>query len=574
MVSLLLEDPSRNITFVTFTRTSRTDTLLKLRNELPQGPLDQTDLVTPRVGTLHASASSIVHRLSAIVGLSPRFSVLISDKGERQLVVQDMIDDLGLQVSPGTLTKAILSYLRNLAIVEPPPLPEADLMSAFGHYMELLRFYNAHGMEELVFSAIQILEQHPEQVPPIFLQVDEYQDLNPSDQRLVSLIASNPRSEVVVVGDDAQSIYGFRDANFQGLTDLWESPGWESISFAHSHRLPSHVQRAALAVIADSGYLGSAINPREDDGHRVLTLQCTKSQYQGIAIARKITAFLDQHTKADGSPLTFSDIIVLCPSGKFIPGIRDALDQQGIPSRDISRSEIPNHVWKLILALRIALHLDNIAFRQWLEYLDLDPRVVTDMRRAAMDQNTDFVHFVESAPDGPARTTIARAGHLRDNSSTPVELIANLFDFPGIALTQEAITQAVSHILLEDGTLPPASKWVGILFQKFGVLEDQSAGDPQDAVLVTTLHSAKGLEAELVCLTWMNERYIPLAGRDPEEERRLLYVGMTRAKQDLVITFHELYENGRYLATEALSPFLRAVRGFLSIERVTADDLK
>ncbi|MBC8217474.1 MAG: ATP-dependent helicase [Planctomycetes bacterium] len=575
MISLLLEDPSRNITFVTFTRTSRTDTLAKLNKDLPQGSLDQDDVVTPRVGTLHASASTIVHRLSGIVALSPNFSVLIADKGERDLVVEEVIDDLGLDVSSHSLSKAFLSYLRNLAVVEFPPLSEGKLLSAFGYFMELLRFYNALGMEEIVFTAVQILQQHPDRVPPIFLQVDEYQDLNPADQRLVNLVASNPLSEVVVVGDDAQSIYGFRDANFQGLRDLWEAPGWDSLTFPDCHRLPPHVQRAALALISEGDYLGNAMNPREDDGRRVLVLQCTRPQYQGIILARRIKAFLDQHTRDDGSPLRFSDVIVLCPSGKFVPGIRKALlNDQGIPSRDISRPEIPSHIWKIILILRLALHADNIAFRQWLEYVNIDSSAITEIRRAAMDQNTNIISFCEGGPNQQAQIVIAHAHDLREHSQTAPELTAKLADFPGLDLPQDAITEAVSYLLLEDGTLPPRAQWLGILYRKFGVLEDQSASEPHDAVLVTTLHSAKGLEAELVCVTWMNERYMPFPGRDPEEERRLLYVGMTRAKQELIIAFHELYEKGKgYLSIQALTPFLRAIGPYLSIERVAAKDL-
>jgi len=426
-----------------------------------------------------------------------------------------------------------------------------------------------------VFSACKILEKSIGALPPIFLQVDEYQDLNPADQRFVSLVASNKQSQVVVVGDDAQSIYKFRHANYRGLRDLWDSPEWEHVCFPDCHRLPPHIQRPALALIASEQYLGSAMNPRPDNGRRLSVYQCTKPKYQAKVVARRILEFKKQRTREDGAPIAFSDIIVLCPSRKFVPGLRHALDKATIPSKDVLRAEIPDHIWKIILLVRMAFHRDNIAFRQWLDMADLDSALVAEIRRKAMQSDKGLIEFCESAHYEEPSRIIAAADRIREASRSMPQLLSTLLQFPHLHLNEAQILEALSYLLLEeDQSLAPASKWLGILYRKFGILEDESDTATEDAVLVTTFHSAKGLEGELVCLTWMNERYMPFPDRDIEEERRLLYVGMTRAKQDLIITFHELFDETRgYLRTEALTPFLREIAGHLSITRISARDL-
>jgi ATP-dependent exoDNAse (exonuclease V) beta subunit len=306
----------------------------------------------------------------------------------------------------------------------------------------------------------------------------------------------------------------------------------------------------------------------------VLTFQCTKSEYQGRIVAREITGFLARHTRADGSPISYSDVIVLCPSGNFVAGMREALLKVDIPSREVARPVVPDHMWKVILILRFALNHDNIAFRSWLDVVNVDPVDIDAVRRAAMDEQTNLIGYCENGPNVDARTVLEHAKHLREHSDGTPELAAALAAFPGLELSEEAITEIVSYLLRGDGSLSPRREWLGILYRKYGILEDESASGPDDAVLVTTFHSAKGLEGELVCLTWMNDLHMPLAGRDVEEQRRLLYVGMTRAKQELIITFHETFEEGRgLLRIEAMSRFLRGIISYLTVTRIMAKDL-
>ena len=575
MISLLQENPSRNITFVTFTRTSRTDTLTKLAGALPQDVLDQPDVITPRVGTLHGSARALVHRFARMIGLDPDFSIIISDMGERDLLVEDTLSDLGVNVDHEELLAAIFSFLCNLRPPSPLGMPLPDFQKALDHFSTLLAFYNALGMEEIVFSAVQILEGAAASIPPIFLQVDEYQDLNSADQRFVALVASNPESQVVVVGDDAQSIYRFRHAHYRGLRELSSSDAWETITFPDCHRLPPHVQRAAVALIADEDYLGSQMSPKPDNGLRVPTYQCTKPEYQAVVVAKSI---LDQRaslTRSDGTRISLSDILVLCPSGTLVPALVRTLDEFGISSRLIAKAQIPSHVWRLILVIRLTFHHDNIAFRQWLATAGISLDRISEIRRAAIASDVRLIKHCEAAEYQETLPITRASSNLREASATSDGLMRALLAFPNLHIGEDGLRELVGYLLLEDQSLSPPSKWLGLLYRRFGVLEDQSEGPAEEAVTISSFHSAKGLEAEVVYLTWMNERYMPLADRDIDEQRRLLYVGMTRAKQQLFITFHEAYEAGRgYLRSQALSPFLREIVNHLAISRIAVSDLR
>ncbi|MGD2065023.1 MAG: 3'-5' exonuclease, partial [Dehalococcoidia bacterium] len=104
--------------------------------------------------------------------------------------------------------------------------------------------------------------------------------------------------------------------------------------------------------------------------------------------------------------------------------------------------------------------------------------------------------------------------------------------------------------------------------------ESESDVSEDDKVLVTTLHSAKGLEAEYVFVTWMNSKYLPMPNRDLGEERRVLYVALTRARQDVILTFYEVFREHRRLREEAISPFLQEIRAHIDIQRVSKNDVR
>jgi DNA helicase-2/ATP-dependent DNA helicase PcrA len=572
MIRLLREDQSREVTFITFTRTSRRDTENKLRKAFGEAVLDQPGLLFPRTSTLYTYAKRLVHKFSRLIGRDPSFSILIDEKGERDILIEEVIADLGCPVEREELSKAIAEFR---ATGEWPPafsVLDINRIPILERFDELLRLYNTYDIQGLVLAAREILKSSESALPLLFLQVDEYQDLNPADQQFLSFLISHPASEVAIVGDDAQSIYGFRHANYEGLRDLWQSESWERIHFPDSFRLPSHILNAALDHIANRGYLGANIHRKPDNGLRIPVLQCTTPPLQTEAIARDIKARIAAATERGQPLLALKDFLVLCPITIHVEqAVRSFSEDFGIPAHTLSRPSIPDDYWSVLLLLRIAHDSDPLALRQWLPVLGLSTEQIAQLRNAALESGLPFFACCLRAGDHRIDQFQGLVEQLRDEAETPGSLIGALSRISGVQIPPD-LTTLLQSATTDDGRLPPIGRLVQFLYEHFRVLDSEELVPDDDRVLVATMHSAKGLEAEFVYCTWMNSTFMPLEGRDPDEERRVLYVALTRAKQGVLLTYPEGYDivRRRRLGQEIISPFLNDIAPRLNILRTTA----
>ena len=576
MIALLIEDWNREVSFVTFTRTSRRDTRRRIESVLDASVLEETAFVFPRTSTLHTYAKSLVHHYAARIGRRADFSVLIKDKGEIALVLDELISDLGLQLDTELVYKGIRCFRSTNKWPVDFPANSSERDQILQHFESLLRFYNTFDIEGLVVSACRILQDFAD-VPPLYLQVDEYQDLNPNDQQLVQLAASHRSSQVVVVGDDAQSIYGFRHANYDGIKALWDSPDWEHILFSDCHRLPAHVQNAAQALMDNEGYVGK-LNPCQDSGRKILALQCTTYKVQMEAVGKIIMDLKSNGQNQEGQPLSYKDFIVLCPGATFINLIATDLQNRfGIPTKQQKRESIPDEYWRLLLVLRM-LHLeDSLALRQWLSLTGLRKRKIANIRCEAMQKGESLYSYCAKLTEPRIcgiYDALSRLGGAKDDF---VNFCRVLAEFPDLSIQEQVLSEMIQRI--DGATREPVAigSFTRSIYEKFGLLATESESDmpEDDKVLVTSLHRAKGLESEYVFVTWMNSKYMPMSNRDAREERRVLYVALTRARQDVILTFYEVFDfrEHRRLRGEAISPFLQEIRDYLDIRRVSKNDV-
>lgn len=561
MIALLREDQSREVTFITFTRTSRHDTERKLEQALGEAVLERPGLVFPRTSTLHAYAKRLVHKYSHLIHRDPSFSVLIESKGERSIIIKELAADLGLAARDAEVSKAIAQFTATDEWPLDFSVKGSDRPAMLSRFDELLRLYKTFDMQGLVLAACDILQSAASALPKLFLQVDEYQDLNRVDQHFLNLLISHPSSEVAIVGDDAQSIYGLRYANYQGIRDLWQSDGWERIRFWESFRLPPHVLNAALDLIAKREYLGAKIHRKPDNGARITTLQCTADRLQIEAIACDIKTRIANARDGDRPALSFKDFLVLCPTNsKVQQAVGWLCDRFGVPAHTPSSSSIPDDYWSVVLLLRIADDSDPLALRQWLPKLGLDTTEISRLRDEALRSGMPFSWCCFSAGDPLIDHFQACIDRVRNQAETPASLLGALSRIDGVHIPPD-FARLLDSAIADDGRLPPIARLLQIVYQHFGVLDPEEIVPEDDKVLVATMHSAKGLEAEFVYCAWMNSRFMPLEGRDPEEERRVLYVALTRAKQDVMLTYPEGWDQTRKrrLRREAMSPFLREI---------------
>ena len=574
MVKLLLENPNREVSFITFTRTSRRDTDRKIRKEVGKEAFEDAEFEFPRISTLHTYAKSLVHKYAFAIERDSNFSILIKDRNEHKLLLAELIDDLNIDISIKRLDIDITHYQCTNTFLTDCPIPEDKRKQVLEYLDRLFKFYNTFDLEGIVKYACVILEKEQASFPPVFLQIDEYQDLNPMDQRLIDLLSSISGSETVVVGDDAQSIYHFRHAHPEGIREHWESEKWEKVCFLDCHRLPPHILRASQVLISGENYLGNQVNIPADNGQRILTLQCTKSDIQIKAVASLIKEILKKRTNREGQPLTYNDFMILCPTLNFVKAVASNLETEfSLPIKLKEKVYIPDDHWRLLLVLKMLNSSDNLALRQWLRIIGLQTKEITEIRRKAMGVGESLYDYCANLEKPVIKEIFVSLDRLNKVVDNIYEFREELKKFPYLSV-QETLFSEV-NITINEATQKPYSigSIIKFIHEKFGLLDPEDEMPEEDKILVTTIYSAKGLEAEFIFVMWLNDTFMPAHNRNVQEELRVLYVALTRAKQDVILTFHERYEKSRYLTTEAMSPFLKKISSYLNIQRIKKDTL-
>lgn len=576
MIQLLQEDHSREVSLVTFTRTSMRDTERKLVQALGEEILEIINIEFPRVSTLHTYAKGIVHRYGHSISLDPAFSILLDSRGERSLVISEVLSDINLDFSVEDVSKAI-SEVR--ATHEWPAqfiASDIEKQCIIERLNILLQLYRTLDMEGVLLAACEILDTPGAHLPQLFLQVDEYQDLNTVDQEFVSLLSSHPLSQIVVVGDDAQSIYGFRHANLNGVRDLWESHEWEGICFPDSFRLEPHILNSALDLIGGTEYLGARINRKTPNENRIQVLQCTTPNLQIEAIARDINIKIQRAQEDPEIDLCLDDFLILCPTGSQVEQVVNTLnDDFNLQSKSPLKPRIPDDFWNLLLFLRMASTSDPLALRQWLPLIGYTQQEINQLRLRVIDLDADFFEFVSVIDDDRISDLVRNIDAIRAESNSRVHLLAALELIP-LLNVPDVLSDLLCSWENNDGILPSLGTLINLIYQHLGIFEGEQRVEEDDRILVATMHSSKGLEAAYVYCTWMSSTFMPLPGRDLDEQKRILYVALTRAKIDVLVTFPERYDRNRNrrLGREAISPFIEEIIDHIELIRITAPSIR
>lgn len=300
-------------------------------------------------------------------------------------------------------------------------------------------------------------------------------------------------------------------------------------------------------------------------------MQTTQHQ-QTRAVAAHIASIRSTAEAAGVIAPHYTDFMILCPYNSQVQDVADTLTEEyGIPTRIQQQRAIPESVWSFILALRL-IDGDSLALRQWLPVVGLDAPVLAESRRTALQAGINLYEHCSSLETQELKDLFASIENLKGSLMDPAAFGESVLRFPGLQVDDD-VRHAVS-IVAEY--CPAIRRMIGKIYEEYGVLErdeDQADSPEANAVLVATMHRSKGLEKDYVYVMWLDDRFMPGAGRDYEEERRVLYVAITRAKKDVVLTFQERYEKGRYYGDRAMSPFLKSIQAHLDIRRFTAKDL-
>ncbi|GAA4515678.1 DNA helicase PcrA [Brevibacterium yomogidense] len=535
------------------------------------------------VSTFHSACVRILRREAKTLGLTSSFTIYDAQDSLRLLTQIARETDLDPKKFPARALRSRISGLKNdlmtpddfaQTVSEKRPNDEA-VLTVYRRYQDRLRRANALDFDDLIMETVHLLgafDAVADNYRARFrhILVDEYQDTNPAQYRLIRLLAGadlpdGPSAELTVVGDADQSIYAFRGATVRNIVEFEEDfPRARVVLLEQNYRSTQNILSAANAVIANN-------DDRKDkrlwtdsgDGEAVTGWVAESEQAEARFIVERIDELRDEHD------LTYGDVAVFYRTNAQSRAIEDALVRAGMPykvvggTRFYERKEIKDALAYLRV---LANPADDVNLRR---ILNEPKRGIGDRTEAlvaahAERERTTFREALEDAENAVGITTRSR-GPIRTFLALLSDL-AGVAEGGGVAAALEAVLEQTGYLAsLNESTDPQDESRVDNLAELVAVAEqydaqnedgsldafleavalssDSDAIPDEEAGEVTlmTLHTAKGLEFPVVFLTGLEDGTFPhqrsfTSSQEMAEERRLAYVGLTRAQRKLVLT--------------------------------------
>ena len=562
----------------------------------------------PFVGTFHALGYRILKRFMAEEMLS------VADEQTRQALVRDAmtlsgLPEKGLAVSVENMTGWIISAKQQMlsskdSLDKVCPRDRLDhFVCSYEAYEHLLRFQSLVDFEDLIFRTVELLEKDPDlrdryagPVSDIF--IDEYQDINAGQYRLVRMLAGD-NADIRIIGDPDQSIYGFRGSHaacFQWF--MQDYPGAETILLRKNYRSTRTIMEVSAQVIEknsellESGGRHAVCSEIEDGGH-IPVMQLASEKAEAVAIGKTIekmvggTGFYSMDSGAadaatDRRRLSFADFAVLFRTRSQGQIIFKTIEKAGIPCQLIDRKSVLDHpgvkavisVFKLLNGVGIFNDFQTTAgvfnslvskkgmeiLKTWIYQNNIplaDALVqscrlpIPHMGRVRQQRLYSFIGRLSSFKENIIGLPVAEI----------LELILRKTNLSGKYRGDPSFDRGSVH-LLETGKAhqkDTAGFLAAIALSKDADLYDHRV----EKVALLTMHAAKGLEFPVVYIAGCEDGFIPYRSdtrpADMEEERRLFYVALTRAKRHLFLTKADHRRVNGHLQDRQISPFLEDI---------------
>ena len=539
------------------------------------------------VSTFHASCVRILRRDINKLGYDRNFSIYDTDDTKK--VMKDIFNRMGLSLTDKSFS--IMSVLSAISSAKEEMLSPADYMAQnsgdirLGRIAEVYREYQkklkescALDFDDLIYNTVRLFREFPDvldyyQEKFKYIMVDEYQDTNTSQYELVRLLASKYKN-LCVVGDDDQSIYGWRGANIRNILDFEKDfPDTEVIKLEQNYRSTKTILKAANTVIENNEERKEKSLWTENEQGSIIKGYCADNEYdEGRFIANKIDELI-----MDGRE--YRDFAVLYRTNAQSRALEEQFIRKSIPyrlcggTRFYDRKEIRDiHAYLKI----VANPFDDVAVK----------RVINVPKRGigttSIDKASDFaadngLSFYESLPAFAISPNAGRSGKnfalfydmvekLKQDKAemTSAEFIESVVKRTGYKdmLELEGTDEAKMRLENIEELVSKAAEYIessgdtsleGFLEEVALVADVDSYAEDENSVVLMTLHSAKGLEFPVVFIAGMEDGLFPgyrsiTSGdnSEVEEERRLCYVGITRAKEELFLTYARMrMQNGK-----------------------------
>ena len=590
-------DPS-NILLLTFTRKSAQEMLARVG--------DLIGARSQRVcgGTFHSVANLLLRRYGRSIGVEPGFTIL--DRGDAEDLIALMRAQLGLNEKDkrfprkGTIMEMVSKSANTLRSLDKIILDEfghfADHMEDLGQlqqaYQAAKRQKQLLDYDDLLVMLRQLLLLDESARTTIsrqyrYILVDEYQDTNRLQAEVIRQLAST-HNNVMIVGDDSQSIYGFRGATFKNIMEFPTLfPGTTMYKLEENYRSTQPILNLANCIIDEAAEkYTKRLFTRKIDGPLPSLVEAAGENTQSRFIAQKILEL-----REEGVPL--SEVAVLFRSSFHSFDLEIELSRKGLPF--IKRGGVKfietAHVKDLLAHVRvIANPLDTVSWHRVLMLVEgVGPKKAQDLLAAVVKAGE---------PLDVLRSVTGRSGQgLKDLANTleslngaedrrPADLVNHAYEYYLPILKEQyddypKRTRDLDHLHTIAEGYPGVDEFLADLALEppDGSAVGMDAPDRDDERLVlSTIHSAKGLEWQCVFVIWVVDGRFPsvysfAADDELEEERRLFYVAVTRAKRHLFLTYPiNVFDKGSGMLLSKPSRFLDPVTPALLDQLVLVEE--
>jgi DNA helicase II / ATP-dependent DNA helicase PcrA len=596
-------DPARilSVTFTNKAAGEMRDRIARLLGHQPKGMW---------CGTFHAIGARLLRAHAAAVGRASNFTIY--DEDDSIAVIKRVMEGAGISTKAWS-AKAIASLISDAknALVTPQEYTSLALdpvsrnaATVYRNLEAALRTANAVTFDDLLTLPVELLSKDEALRSHLserfqFILVDEYQDTNRAQYRFIKLLGEH--GNVVVVGDDDQSIYGWRGADIRNILDFErEFPNAHVVRLEENYRsTPNILEVANAAISANIGRKGKTLRATLPAGERATVVATLDDRDEADWVVQEIM------TRMSSENRTARDFAVLYRTNAQSRVLEDSLRKQALPYRLVGavRFYDRREIRDLMAYLKvIANPADNEAFRRavavpkrglgdtTIETLAAAakaagvpmlvaaarPELLTELRPAARTGLVAFAELIgrfsemahESSVDELLRDLVEElrfGDYLRaDNPEHSRDRIENV----------SALIDGAAETVVDDGGevgLTPLDHFL----QRAMLVAGTDQLDPSaEAVTLMTMHNAKGLEYPVVFITGMEDGLFPTSQSfdDPakmEEERRLFYVGITRAEKKLYLTHSESRRRNGEIVGAIPSRFLRDIPAGMLEERGT-----
>ena len=531
------------------------------------------------IATFHSMCVRILRREADHIGYNRNFTIV--DPGEQRTLMKRILKNLNLDPKKwnerailGTISNAKNDLIDGVAYANMAGDMYTEIVAkCYTAYQKELRQSEAMDFDDLIMLTLRLFDQNPDvltyyQQRYQYIHVDEYQDTNHAQYQLVKLLASRFKN-ICVVGDADQSIYGWRGADMQNILDFEKDyPEAKVVLLEENYRSTKTILQAANEVIRNNrNRRPKNLWTQNEDGEEIVYYRANDEQDEALFVARTI----DQLSREGYS---HKDFAVLYRTNAQSRTVEEALLKANIPytmvggTKFYSRKEIRDVISYLNL---IANPSDNISYERVVNEpkRGVGPGTVDKIRNFAASQEISLLEASANIMLSPVKGKAAQAVYefanlildlrdrLDDYSVTElVELVLKKTGYSA-ALAAQATLESQARIEnieeflsvtknFDENPDNPADETgldkLSRFLNDLALIADTDDGDQESSeVTLMTLHAAKGLEFPVVFLVGMEENVFPLsrASEDEdelEEERRLAYVGITRAERILYLT--------------------------------------